>query len=38
MARNVYTSVAAAVGLILLFMAALDRVSYTDFLVSLLWR
>ncbi len=37
MAKNVYTSLAGAVGLILLCMAALGWVSYADFLVSLVW-
>jgi len=38
MVRNVYTSLATLVGLLLLCQVVLDRVRYTDFLVSLLWR
>jgi len=38
MPQNVYTSVATVVGLILMCMAVLDWISYTDFLCSLIWR
>ena len=38
MIRNIYVSVAGAVGLILLFTVVLDWVSYTDFLASLIWK
>jgi hypothetical protein len=37
LARNIYTVTAAAVGLVLLCVAALDWVGYTAFLASLMW-
>jgi hypothetical protein len=36
--RNIYTVTAAAVGLALLGIAAIDWVGYTVFVVSLRWR
>jgi hypothetical protein len=38
MARNVYTAVAAVIGMVLIGTAVLDWVSYTGFIFSLLWR
>ena len=35
--RNIYTVTAAAVGLVLLCVAALDWVGYTAFVASLKW-